>query len=172
MGDSNMKNFLILLTTSTLALMSASSFAAKSSITWLHPDKYSDIQANGTSSKIRFRKHLFKSIDTFFDKYTQKHLPKDFQLKLTVTNLDLAGYIDFHNTQLIRVIRDVDIPRINFQYQLEQGNKTLSSGKVKLKDLDFLQKNNYKFRNTSFFYEKQLLKDWFKKTILPLTGSV
>lgn len=137
-------------------------------IQWVNPDDYSDIRPSN-QSRSRFRERTFKQLEQHFESLATR-LPEGQRLKLSVTNLDLAGQvwpaymigIGFGSD--VRLIERVDIPRINFSYELSDvdGN-VLRQGEEKLKDMAFLDRISPRYRNGALRYEKNMIQNWFVK---------
>lgn len=141
-------------------------------IEWQNPKSYTDIRPSNQSKK-RFQEATFKKIEKFLEKLAGK-LPEGQKLKMTVTDLDLAGHVwpghmaGMNNTQDIRVIKRVDFPRMNFSYTLvDENGKMLKSGEEKLKDMSFQSHNLGRIHSDGLRYEKNMLEHWFKKTLVP-----
>ncbi len=164
-----MKAFSVLLAVLFFAGISSSSYAGDVEINWSHPEKYTDVQPNSTSTREKYRQRVIKELTTHLNALAADKLPAGYHLKITVIDVDLAGYIDFEKGNLQRIVREADFPRIKLNFQLLKGDKVLAKGEENLRDLNFLRTNNYKFRLASFYYEKRLLSDWFDKSIEPLT---
>jgi hypothetical protein len=138
-------------------------------VEWDNPKKYRDVRAtSGTSHK--FRQSTFKKLDEYLLKLAEA-LPDGHKLMFKVTDLDLAGQVwpaSFagfgHGATDIRVIKSVDVPRMNFNYELlGVTGEVLQHAEVKLKDLSFLERGNRHFPSESLRYEKNMLKQWFSK---------
>ncbi|WP_158966391.1 DUF3016 domain-containing protein [Paraglaciecola sp. L3A3] len=138
-------------------------------ITWHNPEKYRDVRpSNG--GKQKFMNLTFKRIDQYMLKLA-KTLPKSQRLVITVSDLDLAGQVwpaSFAGFGAgmtdIRVVKSVDIPRINFAYQLLSADgKIVKQAQVELKDLNFMASSNMPFSSDSLHFEKNMLKRWFKQ---------
>jgi hypothetical protein len=88
---------------------------------------------------------------------------------MKVSDLDLAGQVwpaSFvglgHGTSDVRVIKNIDIPRMKFSYQLvDESGQVLQQAEVNLKDMSFQERSNHLFRNEPLRYEKNMLKRWF-----------
>jgi len=141
----------------------------KVEIEWDKPEKYRDVRPSNESRK-RFRDATFERINKYLDKLALA-LPDDKKLLMKVSDLDLAGqvwpasYVGLgHSASDVRVIKNTDIPRMNFSYQLmdESGN-VVQQAEVKLKDMSFFDHSSHSFRNDSLRYEKKMLKRWFEK---------
>ncbi|MCG9730105.1 DUF3016 domain-containing protein [Shewanella sp. Isolate13] len=138
-------------------------------ILWQSTNDYSDIEASvGVQSK--FEQYLFAELTKELGKLANKHLANDQQLDLTVTNVDLAGDVQptfGASTDDIRVVTDLYPPKIHFDYTLTQNGKVIKSGSEKLNNMGFLM-DIQPIGNDPFPYERDLLTDWFKKTIIPV----
>lgn len=171
-----MKHLITLLCVSALVVSTAS--AAKSppppnpeemkrvEVEWLNPSDYSDIRPSN-QSRTRFRETTFKHLEKHLEKLAIR-LPEGQRLKLTVTNLDLAGQVwPGHMIGLglssdVRLIKRVDIPRMNFSYELlDESGVVIRAGEEKLKDMAFQERAIARYRNETLRYEKTMLKDWF-----------
>lgn len=136
--------------------------AAEVEVKWTNPDKYTDIKA-GEGHRKKFQEQTFKTLEEHFAKMA-KMLPEQQKLLLDVTNLDLAGDVNY-GIKRIRIIKDIFTPRMKFSYQLLNADNTVAkSEEVSLNDMGFLMHNNLKYRSESLKYEKKMLDDWFRKT--------
>jgi hypothetical protein len=138
-------------------------------IEWQNPEKYRDVRSANESRK-RFRESTFKRLDEYINELAEV-LPKDNKLILQVSDLDLAGRVwpaSFVGLGLsgseVRVIKQIDIPRMHFSYQLYSASgEVVKQAEVKLKDMSFMDRSNHFFKNEPLRYEKNMLRDWFKK---------
>jgi hypothetical protein len=147
-------------------------------IEWVEPSKYRDVR-NPNMSRKRFREQVFGQLQTFFDELAQT-LPDGSSLSLTVTNVDLAGTVQVPSQAGImgassfdrgfnemRIMRDVDIPRLYFTYTLKDANgETIKSEEVELKDMNYLRNASIQRRNESLKYEKHMIEKWFNTTFI------
>ena len=165
-----MKFFTLIIPLLLFTTLSSSLIAGDVDIKWEHPKKYTDIFPNSSSNRKKYRQHVMQALSTHLDKLASEKLPSGYHLKITVLDIDLAGYIDFDRGYSQRIVREVDFPRIKLVYQLIKDQKVIRESKADLKDMNFLRHINSKFKNTeSFYYEKRLLSDWFNQSIVPLT---
>jgi len=149
-----------------LLLACGSASAGEIEVNWYQPEKYTDVKGANESNK-RFKQRTFKQFEAFFAKQAQS-LPEDVKIKLTITNLNLAGDVR-HNFSLhreIRLVTQTYWPMIEFEYQITAGDKVVDSGKTKLKDMSFLDRGRIRAsRSGALNYEKRMLKDWFRKDV-------
>ncbi|WP_259366993.1 MULTISPECIES: DUF3016 domain-containing protein [unclassified Colwellia] len=144
-------------------ISAATAQAAQVEVKWTNPDKYSDIDA-GQEHRQHFKDRTFKAFEEHFAKMAEA-LPEQQKLVFDITNLDLAGDVNFGGTKRIRIIKDIFFPRMEFSYQLLNADNTVvKSAEVSLKDMGFLMHNSFRYRNESLSYEKDMLDDWFRKT--------
>jgi hypothetical protein len=140
-------------------------------VTWGDYQTFTDVKpANGMRKA--YAESTFKTLEEYMHKLAAD-LPQRHTLAMTITNLDLAGRVlpgsftglGLHSTDMIRVIKTIDIPRIEFTYEYKDANGiVLKSDTVNLKDMSFMTGHNPLFSSDSLKYEKNMLRKWFKKT--------
>ncbi|MFT5635868.1 MAG: hypothetical protein ACI89T_001323 [Cognaticolwellia sp.] len=136
--------------------------AAQVEVKWTNPDKYTDVDA-GEGHRQHFKDRTFKVLEKHFAKMAEA-LPEQQKLIFDITNLDLAGDVDF-GAKRIRIVKDIFFPRIEFSYQLINADNTVvKSAEVSLKDMGFLMHSSLRHRNQTLGYEKDMLDGWFSKT--------
>ncbi|MGJ8679330.1 DUF3016 domain-containing protein [Paraglaciecola sp.] len=138
-------------------------------IEWHAPQEYTDVKPSQTK-RSRFMQSTFTSIDAYILKLAQS-FPAGYRLKLKVTDLDLAGQVwpaSFaglgNSASDVRVIKRLDIPRMNFSYELTNAEGDIvKQANVNLKDMSFQIGHSKHFASDSLTYEKNMLKKWFLK---------
>lgn len=156
--------------------VSSTSFAAEEAdrveITWEEPKSYTDIRPSNESRK-GFRDRVFHNIEEHMEELAED-LPEGYTLKMTVTDVDLAGQV-WPNRFVgvgraaaadVRVVDRLFIPRMEFSYSLAdaQGNE-VKSAEVNLKDMAFQDRIVRRRHTDSFVYEKAMLSEWFDKEL-------
>jgi len=162
-----MNNKIILLATFFSSLVICPALvAAEVEVEWTEPDKYRDIRA-GEENKKHFQAKTFYNFEKHFAKLAEK-LPSDQVLKINVTDVDLAGSTMHGGMSRVRIIKEVDFPRLKFSYQLidKSEDRTISTNEVNLKNMGFMQHASSKYRNKALMYEKRMLDKWFHKTFM------
>ncbi len=144
--------------------LSTTVFAASLEINWIEPDKYRDIDP-GNSSKKRFHKRVFETLENQFIDQANK-LPEGYQMKISVTDIDLAGDIRFATADRIRIVKDIYFPSMHFSYELlDKEQKSLAAAEIEIKDMGFLQGISSVSRKNDFlYYERKMTDDWFNET--------
>lgn len=143
----------------------------KVSIEWQNPEKYVDVRAANENRK-RFRQKVLDSLEQHFNDMSEK-LPADQHLNIQVTDIDLAGRVlpaSFigagRSGHDLRVIQEMDRPRINLTYELvDSMGVVIENKEVKIKDSFFLN-NNIRYAHEFLRYEKQMLDEWFVDTFV------
>lgn len=150
-----------------VALLACSAAWAEVSVTYVKPEDYLDVPR----SEIE-RDRMLKDFSDYFAKLDKK-LPAGQTLKIEVLDIDLAGRLyPRYNGEDLRILKGgADWPRIHLRYTLEQDGKTLRSGDAELSDMSYQDRVPRHFDNDTLRYEKQMLDDWFSKSIVPKVAA-
>lgn len=158
------------LTSYVVASTLAASFFAGSAlagvtVNYVEPDSFIDMPWSATD-----RAEVLKTITAHFTKLGAK-LPADQDLKINVTDIDLAGRIEpnaYYSRHDVRVLRGgADWPSMRLHYVLESKGTVLRSGDENLSDMIYLNHYNHYTSNEPLRYEKKMIESWFLKTIVP-----
>jgi len=130
------------------------------------PAKFRDVRATNESQE-RFRERVMKEITQAFEK-NAKHLPEGQTLHVAVSDVDLAGEVEyFHDNQPfgLRVMRRVDAPSMTFQYELrDESDRVLQQGEEELRNLNYNRPSAIPVARSPFKYEKDMIKTWMRDT--------
>lgn len=130
-------------------------------------EKFTDARSSfGNSTDEGYLKILSEHLQ----KTAGKQLAAGQKLEITITDVDLAG--DFipgnMNTQDVRIVKEIYIPRVKLSFKLLDANgKVIKEGERKLSDLNFMMNPGLIGRNEPLFYDKALLSDWISKEFKP-----
>lgn len=146
-------------------LLAAGSALAAVTVTvnYFQPEKFADMPFEPWE-----REDVLKGLTEHFE-HLGKSLAPDQNLKIEVLDVDLAGRLvpGAHGGHDLRILRGgADWPRIQLRYSLEQGGQVVASGEAKLSDMNYLGHLNRYPDGDRLRYEKQMIDDWFDKTIL------
>lgn len=137
------------------------------------PEKFTDIRP-GNETRSRFEQRVQDAVTAIFNELAHR-LPEGYHWQIKVTDIDLAGEVDYfagNAGQAIRVIRDVHSPAIQFEQSLRDPHgEELASGEVKLRDMGFMNRPGRMGHRPEFEYERVMLTDWFNKNVLPLVNQ-
>lgn len=151
-----------LTTVSLGAIAAAAQAQAQAEVNFIKPESFSDIGWIGVD-----RDNAMKQLDDHFKALAARELPGK-QLKIDVTDVDLAGEVEPHvRSDRLRILRSVTIPRMSFTYTLSENGQVLKSGKADLKDMDYQNGvGNRYFDSEPLRYEKKMIDDWMARELL------
>jgi opacity protein-like surface antigen len=162
-----MRNILILCAGMALSVSAAQ--AADVTVQWQNVEKFTDIRPANDSRK-SYRERVMKKFDGFFQQLAAE-LPEGYSWQLTVTDIDLAGDVDYFiggAGNALRIVKEIYSPAIRFTHTLrdKHGEEVLSA-EEKLRDMGFMHSVRSTNVNEEFHYEQQMLQDWFNKELQP-----
>jgi hypothetical protein len=153
-----MKPFMKTMALAGLLALAAGSASAAVNVTWVHPENFHDLPFPGWE-----RKEMLDQLGA--------NLPPGEDLRVEITDFDPAGRL----IPSIRLGRDLrvmtgraDWPRMELNYAIEQNGQVIKSGQSQLQDMNYQQTFSHYFDSESLRYEKQMIDDWFDKTIAPI----
>ncbi len=126
-------------------------------------DKFTDARSAFGSNTDQY---YLDTLSDHLKKMAAKQLAAGQKLEVTINDIDLAG--DFlpgnPNTQDIRIIKDIYVPRVKLTFKLlDAEGKVIKEGERKLSDLNFMGNIGLIDRDQPLFYDKALLTDWVRK---------
>lgn len=147
-----------------LAIVAAAAAAQAGTVdvSFIESDKFVD--AGRSSWDIK------ETTDTLADHFKTyaKRLPANQTLKVEITDIDLAGELrPTRAAQEIRVLRGrADWPRISLRYTLTENGRVLRSGEAKVDDMAYMMQPLRGHAGSALAYERRMLDDWFKDSIV------
>lgn len=159
----------LLIACAILFIFISSSAAAGTQVTLVEPKKFSDYALSGQSKKNSI-KTINKQFNVMFADIAKDIISEDEQLTIEITDLNLAGYIEYffgNQNREMRILKDPDHYRLEFKYELKSSDGTVKrSGEARIKEFVHHNprvKSNYKYSHVG--YMKDDLESWFKKTL-------
>lgn len=147
-----------------LSVAAASAGAGTLTIYFLHPETYTDGTYSGSLVSERDRQEVQSGLARHLESLAERELPAGMALDIEVINIDLAGRVEplrtFSNPEL-RVIRDVDWPRMTMRYTLKRGDRVVLREEDKVADMNFQRSVNPYAPGDRLRYEKAMLDRWF-----------
>jgi hypothetical protein len=129
----------------------------------VNPDKFTDV---------RYEDHeenspaLLDQFQTFLRETGEYYVPAGFNLEIKVTNISLAGKFEpWRGPEFdhVRIVRDLYPPRITLEFRLTDAQgAVVSEGQREITDLAFQMRNPFP-QDDYLRYEKDMLKDWFRR---------
>ena len=134
--------------------------AGRVEVRWVEPERFSDI-----GSRPWVRERTLQALGEYIQ-HLGRLLPEGQSLHIEVTDVDLAGEIDYSSWHETRVLRGrADVPRIALRYTLRADGRSVKSEEIWLSDLNYLGAPYLTaLRQTELGYEKQMLERWFRDT--------
>ena len=164
----NHPKMLVLFTAIAMLIGFSQSAAAAVEVKFVEPEKFRDIELSGFSKK-RSIEHVQKDLTKIFKEIAKDYVGEKEKLSIEVTNIDLAGYIDYMSGDAnrdIRVVRNSDIYKLYFRFESKnESGDTTKQGEKKIREFlthkpSRLIKNSK--GNTVNYFEDDL-KKWFKE---------
>jgi hypothetical protein len=160
-----MKSFMQKMALAGMLALAAGSAGAAVTVSYVAPDKFTDVPFVPWE-----REDTLKELTEHFTRLGNS-LPPGQDLRVEVLDVDLAGRAipSARMGRDIRVLRgQADWPRMQLRFSLEQNGQVLKSGEAQLSDMNYLDHHTRYFDSEPLRYEKQMIDDWFEKTIGPL----
>jgi hypothetical protein len=148
-----------------MAGLSASPLAATARVTFVNPEKFTDIGRYGDARDAADNQ---ADIARHIEKLASRELPPDQVLDLEVLDVELAGRFEYRYLwpREVRVLRPVTWPSIKLRYQLKLGDQVLAAGEETVSDMDYLQRINAYPTSDPRRYEKRMLDEWFQQRLV------
>jgi hypothetical protein len=138
----------------------------KTEVVFFEPEKFTDVRDHSGGDSESERNEVLSDLRTYFVKQSARLMAAGQVLKITVTDVDLAG--DFEPWHAIggsdiRVVRDIYPPRITLAFQLTDADGSiLAQGDRTLTDMNFMQRLSIE-RDDPRRHEKALIDDWLHR---------
>ena len=160
-----MKPYLKTMALAGMLALAAGSASAAVTVTYVKPESFHDMPFPTWE-----REDMLKQVTDHFVKLG-KTLPAGQDLRIVVTDFDPAGRL-IPNARLGRDLRVLDgradWPRMTLHYSVEQNGQVIKSGDAQFSDMNYQQTFNRYFDSEPLRYEKQMIDEWFAKTIAPI----
>ncbi|QGX40345.1 DUF3016 domain-containing protein [Permianibacter aggregans] len=135
-------------------------------IEYVKPTEFTDIKDDPFRTRTEKNTHLIQ-LRQFLHKEASEYLQKGQKLKISFTDIDLAGdYEPARGPQMndIRIIRELYPPRLKFDYALmDRSGNIIKEDKVELRDMAFMMRTSI-HRSDPLYHEKYMLDKWLRET--------
>ena len=132
-------------------------------VTLINPHDFTDIDTGNFGIQSDFEQSV---AETLAEALADHFKATDVTIDITFTNIDLAGETRY-NMQEIRVLKDLYIPRMSFEYVIKDvaGNVMLADT-VDIKDMGYLSKTLFgREANDLIGYDTRMLIEYFEKVL-------
>ncbi|ACO79693.1 hypothetical protein AvCA_35440 [Azotobacter vinelandii CA] len=159
------------LTTLDLAVGGSRPIAAEPRVTveFTQPENFRDATLSGRHRGADER--VLNELRTSFEYLGERYLAPGLSLHVEVTDIDLAGrHEPWWRSQGydMRVMREIDWPSINLNYELRRNGTVIASEKARITDPSYLQhpgRHGYGIRDP-LYAEKYMLDLWFRQRFI------
>lgn len=140
-------------------------YSAELNLQFNEPGGFSDIEP-AREHRDRFHERTLEGLEQIFSELAQT-LPADQVLHITVTDVNLAGYVDHAQRggalEPVRVVRHGHAPSLKLEYSLldAEGN-TLQEGEEHLRGRGMVEQLGQTNHN-ALSYERQMITRWFER---------
>ena len=158
-----MKTLVGKLAVAGLLALGAGAASAGVTVHYVESDKFADLPFTPWE-----REEVLRELADHFTKLG-KALPPGYDLKVEVTEIDLAGreYPNMRSGRELRVLKGMaDWPMMELRYTLTNNGQVVNSGSERLQDMSYLNRVSRFSDGDSLRYEKRMIEDWFNRTIL------
>jgi hypothetical protein len=142
--------------------LAASPAAAQVRVTFVAPERYTDAQNRfGSGPSLRV---VLAEMRRLFETLGDAVLAPGQALDIAVLDIDLAGLDQpsFGAAQGVRVVTDITPPRFRLRYALKERGRTVLTAEETVSDINFLLRATRLSSGQTFFYEREVLRDWFQ----------
>lgn len=116
------------------------------------------------------RDSLFGEIARLLKSLGDRQLPPGRSLAVELLDIRPAGEFRPYSARAsdVRVVSDVTPPRVRLRYALKERGQVIAQGEETVTDLNFLWNASARTSLSSFPYERELMRDWFRDRIVRL----
>ena len=157
----------LLLPGTVLAADSAKPPAPSVTVTFDHPEKFTDVKDSFMGTE-KGRDGILAQIKEYVEDRAKSYLRSGQKLEVKFTDIDLAG--DFEpqlgpRFQDVRMMKDIYIPRLKLEFKLTGADgKVINEGKRELTDLAYMMRAAFP-SSDNLRFEKDILGDWLRSDI-------
>jgi hypothetical protein len=163
--------FSVFLGLAAFALYANAAKAARTEVVFDHPENFTDAQDGGFATD-KGRDYILSQLRGFLVDRADRLLPAGYSLKMTFTDVDLAGEFEpWRGPQWydVRIIKDIYPPSFKFTYVVTgPSGAVVKQGKADIRDLDFQMRLADPTNDDPLRYEKDMLGDWVSANLRKL----
>jgi hypothetical protein len=149
--------------------------ASQTDVVFDHPENFTDVK-DGSIPTDRGRDAILSKIREFLVARSALKLPEGYKLRITFTDIDLAG--DFepwrgHGEWAdVRIIKPIYPPAFKFTYAVaDPSGKVVKEGSENIRDLNFQLRAVSTDDDDPLRYEKDILSEWLNATLRNLAKA-
>ena len=137
----------------------------RTTVMFFEPEKFTDVANRAFGDSDQERNETLSDLRTHFIKQANRLLAPGQQLKITFTDIDLAGEFEpWRGGALadVRIVKDIYPPTMKLAFQLKDADgNVLKQGDRTLRDMGFMMTLSID-RNDPLRFEKELFDNWVR----------
>jgi hypothetical protein len=164
----NLRLFSALLGLASCAVFAtAAKAAAHVDVVFDHPENFTDVKDRAMPTD-KGRDSILYNIRTFVVDRASQQLPSGDSLRITFTDIDLAG--DFEPQRGarwddVRIVKPIYPPAFKFTYSVtDASGRVVKEGTENIRDMTFDTRITFD-RDDPLHYEKDILGDWMRSNL-------
>jgi hypothetical protein len=148
----------------------AANAVSRTDVTFDHPENFTDVKDRAIPTD-KGRDNILSNIRTFVVDHADRTLPEGYSLKMTFTDIDLAG--DFEPQRGaqwddVRIVKSIYPPAFKFTYSvMDASGRVVKQGSENIRDMTFDNRITFD-RSDPLHYEKDMLDDWIRSNLRSL----
>ena len=133
-------------------------------VTFEKPENFMDAYPRSRNGSDKELQETLTDIQRIFAEQAARHLKPGDRLKVTVTEIDLAGEIEPGRAGVwdMRILRSITWPRMTVRYTFTRDGKE-SSAEAKISDPGYQDASGLCARSGGLCYEKQMVGRWMQR---------
>ena len=155
------------------ALQAANNPAPQTEVVFDHPENFTDVKDSYTPTD-KGRDGILRTIRDFLVTRTASLVPEGYKLKVTFTDIDLAGEFEpwrGPRYDEVRIVKSIYPPAFKFTYVVtDPSGKVVRQGSENIRDLNFQMRVAVDLSDP-LRYEKDILDDWARSRLRGLKKS-
>ena len=156
--------YIVLLTFSANQTLAAK---VQTKVDFNSPENFTDFKTQ-INSQNKDRERLMNELQELIITSSNKILPNDNTLEITINNIDMAGRFKYSVFNHYRFVNDTDRIKLDFYYKMLDVNGNLileDSVSLTTRNPMSIRSKSFNYKHTNFTYEMPLYDRWLRKLI-------
>ncbi len=145
----------------------AANTASRIDVAFDHPENFTDVKDRALPTD-KGRDNILSNIRTFIVERADRILPEGYSLKMTFTDIDLAGEFEPQRGAQwddVRIVKAIYPPAFKFSYAVtDPSGRIVKQGSENIRDMTFDTRITFD-RGDPLHYEKDTLDDWMRSNL-------
>ncbi len=145
----------------------AANAVSRTDVTFDHPENFTDVKDRALPTD-KGRDNILANIRSFIVDRADRILPEGYALRMTFTDIDLAGEFEPQRGARwddVRIVKAIYPPAFKFTYAvMDPSGKVVRQGSENIRDMTFDSRITFD-RGDPLHYEKDFLDDWMRSNL-------